>query len=97
MKGFHFCAFHETAAGLCFPNKAVLNVGMLIPLNFTEIPKNTHFTEKFHNLICFAQTRIEKVMYLEKVSGKIMPPVLTQGKRAYRSEPQRALSYALDV
>lgn len=27
------------------PNKAVLNTGMLIPLNFTELPKNTLFTK----------------------------------------------------
>lgn len=49
MKSFHFCAFHKTADLLCFPNKAVLNVGMLVPLNFIELPKNTHFTKKFCN------------------------------------------------
>lgn len=76
MKSFHSCALHKTADWLCFPNKAVLNTGMLVLLNFIEIPKNTHFIKKVCNLMCLAWTKIEKEMYLEKVSGKIVLPIL---------------------
>lgn len=33
------------------PNKAVLNTGMLIPLNFTELPKNTLFPKIWNECV----------------------------------------------
>lgn len=33
------------------PNKAMLNTGMLIPLIFTEMPKNTLFTKTYNECV----------------------------------------------
>lgn len=55
---------------------------MLVLLNFIEIAKNTHFTKKKKLIVSCVQPRQKQKneLYLEKVSDKMMPPVLVQDR-----------------